>query len=171
MVRITERIMKFFRKKKTRIRTSEISWKTFRDVAVQKNFGREYIKNNNNQEKIIQFLHNENSYSPRKRIFSHYAPLPAIGAKTSTCDRKTSTCDAQRPILLRQKTYTVLNPVYVTGPEFLSKMEVNEPTRSKKKPIKSKESLQDIKNKYKKMNSFDFNCTNKNSSTAFWFAV
>lgn len=164
MVRITERIMKFFRKKKTRIRTTEISWKTFRDVAVQKNFGREYIKNNSNQEKVIQFLHNENSYSPRKRIFSHYAPLPAIGTKTSTCD-------AQRPVLLRQKTYTVLNPVYVTGPEFLSKTVVNEPTHSKKKPIKNKESLQDIKNKYKKMSSYDFNCTNKNSSTAFWFAV
>lgn len=165
MVRITERIMKFFRKKKTRIRSTETAWKTYRDAAVQKNFCHEKVKNSSNQEKVIQLLNNGTRNSPHRRIFSHYAPLPAIGTEISSSQLR-------RPALLRQRTYTVLNPVYVKGPEFSGKAAADKPGPVRRKPVKKHESLQEIKNKYKNVNNFDLNRANKNrGGTAFWFAI
>lgn len=153
MVRITEKIMKFFQKKKSRIKSSESVWKkSINDKSSQKNYRFEIIQENPNQEKVIQLIQGKKKNSP-KRIFSNYAPLPAIRSESESHSKK-------KPVLLRQRTYTVLNPVIVTGPDYFA---------NSRKVYKT-ENLKHTKSLYKIRSAVDIDCP-KNNNTVFWFPI
>lgn len=159
MVRITEKIMRFFFKKKSSTKLSEPSSNIpCNDTSAPRDMRFRRWKNQNiNQEKVIELLRNSGKFSPRK-TFSHYSPLPAIGTELNKM---------KKPTLLRQRTYTVLNPVMVKGPIQKSSLS-NKPTKNM---IKRKESLQSIKNKCKNKKNLQQENVSKDNGSVFWFPV
>lgn len=160
MVRLTERIMRFFFKKRSSTKLPEPTVNIpCNDSSGQRNIRSKRWRNRSvNQEKIIELLHSSGKLSP-KNTFSHYSPLPAIGTELNVASK--------RPTLLRQRTYTVLNPVMVKGP--ISKNSVS--SQPSKTLTKRKESLQSIKNKFKSKKNLQQNNVSKINDTVFWFPV
>ncbi len=160
MVRFAERIMKFFRKKKTRIKSTE--WQPSHLNVPEDILAKRGRIRTTNQDKIINLLQNDVKNSPR-RAFSNYPPLPAIGTQSISYSKK-------RPVLLRQATYTVMHPILVRGPNDLNESKLHKKEVTKNKHNKDRKTLQNIKNKYKDEAKFDIDVT-KNTGSAFWFAV
>lgn len=152
--------MRFFFKKKSSTKLPEPTVNTpCSDSSGQRNIRSKRWRNQSvNQEKVIELLHSSRKLSP-KNTFSHYSPLPAIGTELSVTSK--------RPTFLRQRTYTVLNPVIVKGPVSKSSF-CNQPTKIL---TKRKESLQSIKNKCKSKKNFQLENVSKINGTVFWFPV
>lgn len=154
MVYIAETIAKMFAGKKLAQSTNKSAHGKLKPITSISKFSKKISILNMDSKRRLAASSNEFPDSQNINSFSHYVPLPAISNRSSV---------GRKPRLLREKTYTVLNPVYVNRPSRISSGLFNKKTEKVERNERTSTNA-------KSENNYEIQFSKVTNSTLFWFA-